>query len=157
MTWKDQVFVANVVVTNMMKDIVVLSVISWPTCATTKLNTIAKIHKYKGFHEGHHFILMAMEVHGAFERDMDHFIKRCAHLFHDRWSRGHLFLSFCIQFFKQRVNIALQRALAFTIEKKIMLASDSCFRPPITIKSHDLCVGNIRRAMGEITFYHERD
>jgi hypothetical protein len=30
-----------------------------------KLNTIAKIRKYKGFHEGHHFIPMAMELHNT--------------------------------------------------------------------------------------------
>ncbi len=45
-----------------------------------ELNTIVKIHKYKGLHEGHHFIPMAMELHNAFERDMDHFIKECARL-----------------------------------------------------------------------------
>jgi hypothetical protein len=49
-----------------------------------KLNTIAKIHKYKGFYEGHHFILMALEVHDALERDMDRFIRECDCLFHDR-------------------------------------------------------------------------
>jgi hypothetical protein len=31
-----------------------------------------------------HFILMAMEVHNAPKHDMDHFIKECARLFHDR-------------------------------------------------------------------------
>jgi hypothetical protein len=49
-----------------------------------KLSAIARIHKYRGFHEGHHFIPMALEVHGAPGRDMDRFIKECAHLFHDR-------------------------------------------------------------------------
>jgi hypothetical protein len=38
-----------------------------------------------------------------------------------------------------------------------MLTSDVCFRPPITIRFHDLHVGNIRGAMGEISSYHERD
>ncbi len=38
-----------------------------------------------------------------------------------------------------------------------MLVRDVCYRFPITIRSHDLHVGDIRRAMGEITFYHERD
>jgi hypothetical protein len=37
------------------------------------------------------------------------------------------------------------------------LASDACSRPPITIRFHDLHVGNIRKAMGEIASYHERD
>jgi hypothetical protein len=43
--------------------------------ATSKLSAIVKIYKYKGFHDGHHFILMAMEVHGALGCDMDCFIK----------------------------------------------------------------------------------
>jgi hypothetical protein len=34
--------------------------------------------------EGHHFIPMAMEVHGAPRCDMDRFIKECVHLFHNR-------------------------------------------------------------------------
>ncbi len=54
-----------------------------------ELNAIAKIHKYKGLHVGHHFIPMAMEVHGTLERDMDCFVRECACFFHDRRSRGH--------------------------------------------------------------------
>jgi hypothetical protein len=46
-----------------------------------KISAIAMIHKYKGLHEGHHFILMAMKVHGALGHDMDCFIKECAHFF----------------------------------------------------------------------------
>jgi hypothetical protein len=61
-------------------------------------------------------------------------------------------LSFCIQFVGQHVIIVLQHVLVFAIERKIMLAGDVCFRPPITIKSHDLHVGDIRRAMGEIAY-----
>jgi len=52
-----------------------------------KFNAIAKIRKYRGLHEGHHFIPMAMEVHDTFERDMDHLIKERACLFHDRPSK----------------------------------------------------------------------
>ncbi len=100
---------------------------------------------------------MAMEVHGAPEHDMDCFIREYAHLFHDRQSRGHLSLSFCIQFFKQCVNIVFQRVLTSTIEKKIVLASDACSKPPITIGYHDLHVGDIRRVVGEIVSYHEKD
>jgi hypothetical protein len=55
-----------------------------PTCVATELSAIAQIHKYKGFHEGHHFIPMAMEVHNTSRHDMDRFIKECAHLFHER-------------------------------------------------------------------------
>jgi len=76
---------------------------------------------------------MAMEVHSAPNRDMDHFIKERAHLFHNKWLRGHLFLSFCIQFFNQHVNIVLQHALASTIERKIMLLNDACYKPPLLL------------------------
>ncbi len=72
-----------------------------------ELNTIAKIYKYKRFDEGHHFILMAMQVHGALGCDMDYFIRESGRLFHDRWLGGHLSLFFCIQFFKQCVSIEL--------------------------------------------------
>jgi hypothetical protein len=65
-------------------------VIIQPTGATAILNAIVKIRKYKRFHEGHHFILMAMEVHDTPRHDMNHFIKECVHLFHNRYSRGHL-------------------------------------------------------------------
>jgi hypothetical protein len=66
-------------------------------------------------------------------------------------------LSFCIQFFRQCVSIALQHVLASTIERKIALVGDAYSRPPIIIKFHDLHVGNSRGAVGEITSYHERD
>jgi hypothetical protein len=74
MTRKGQVFVTDVVVIDPMWEIVVFNVINWLASVATELNTIAKICKYKGFHEGHHFILMTIEVHGALGCDMDHFI-----------------------------------------------------------------------------------
>ncbi len=37
-----------------------------------------------------------------------------------------------------------------------MLVGDACSKPPITIRFHDLHVSDIKRAMGEITFYHKR-
>jgi len=100
MTQKDQVFIGDVVVIDPMWEAMASSVINQPLGAIVKLNAIIKIHKYRGLHEGHRFILVAMEVHDAPERDMDRFIKECVHLFHDRRSKGHLSLSFCIQFFK---------------------------------------------------------
>jgi len=72
------------------------NVISRLAGVTAELNAIAKIHKYKRLHEGHHFIPMAMEVHDAFGCDMNRFIRECAHLFHDRQLKGHLSLSFRI-------------------------------------------------------------
>jgi hypothetical protein len=122
-----------------------------------ELNAIATIHKYKGFQEGHLFILMVMEVHDVPRCDMNYFIMECARLFHNKQSKGHLSLFFCIQFFKQQINISFQRVLTSVIKRKITLAGDVCFRPPITIKFHDLHVSDIKGAMGEITSYHERD
>jgi hypothetical protein len=59
-----------------------------------------------------------MEIHCAFGGDMDNFIRECARLFHDKRSRDHLFLSFCIHIFKQHVSIVFQHALASTIKKR---------------------------------------
>ncbi len=72
------------VVTNLMREMVASNVITRSTSAIVKLNAIAKIRKYRGLHEGHHFIIMTMEVHNAPGHDMDHFIRECAHLFHNR-------------------------------------------------------------------------
>jgi hypothetical protein len=52
-------------VTNTTWETMVMIVISQPTSVDVELNAIAKIHKYRGLHEGHHFIPMAMEVHNA--------------------------------------------------------------------------------------------
>jgi hypothetical protein len=121
MILEDHVFVANVVVIDLMQKIVALNVINQPIGVATKFNTIIKIHKYKGFHEGHHFIPMAMEVHGSPRHDMDHFIRECAHFFNNKRSRGHLSLSFCIQFSRHHVSIALLHALASNVKRKIVL------------------------------------
>jgi hypothetical protein len=77
MTREDQVFVANVVVIDSTRKAMATSAINQLACAIVKLNAIIKIRKYRGLHEGHHFILMAMEVHGAPRCDMDHFIREC--------------------------------------------------------------------------------
>jgi hypothetical protein len=61
-----------------------MNVISRLEIITIKLSTIVKIHKYRRFHEGHHFILMAMEVHSTPKCDMDCFIRDCARFFHNR-------------------------------------------------------------------------
>jgi hypothetical protein len=97
MNREDQVFITNVVVTDPMWEMMASNVIS-STSAVVELNAIVKIHKYKGFHEGHHFIPMVMEVHGTPKCDMDHFIKECACFFHDRRSRGYLSLFFAFNF-----------------------------------------------------------
>jgi hypothetical protein len=94
MIHEDQVFVVDVVVINSTWETVVTSVICRPIGATAKFSVIVNIRKYRRLHEGHHFISTAMEVHNALGRDMDRFIKECASLFHNRWSGGHLSLSF---------------------------------------------------------------
>ncbi len=81
-----------------MQEMVASSVISRIVGATGKLNVIAKIRKYRGFHRGHHFIPMAMEVHDVFRREMDRSIKECAYHVHDRQSRDHLSLFFAFNF-----------------------------------------------------------
>jgi len=62
---------------------VAMSVISRPTGANAKFSADTKIRKYKGLHDGHHFIPMVMEVHSALGCDMDHFIKECVRFFHN--------------------------------------------------------------------------
>jgi hypothetical protein len=100
MTRENQFFVVDVMIIDITRKMVALSVISQLVGLVIELSAIVNIHKYRGLHEGHHFILMAMEVHDAPERDMDRFIKECVCLFHDRQS------GFCMQFFNQHVNIA---------------------------------------------------
>jgi hypothetical protein len=76
MTRDDKVFVVDVmVVTDLTREMVAMSVISRPTGAAMKFSVIVKICKYRMFHEGHRLIPIAMEVHNAFEHDMDHFMK----------------------------------------------------------------------------------
>jgi len=157
MTQKDQVFIVDVVIINPMRKTMISGVINQPTNVVAKLSVITNIHKYKGLHEGHHFISMAMELHNAFRCDMNHFIKECARLFHDRQLKNHLSLFFCIQFFKQHVNIAFQHVLAFAIKRNITLVSDVCSRLPITITFHVLHVDDIRVALGEVVSFDERD
>jgi hypothetical protein len=84
------------VVIDSTREMDALSVINQLTSVVAILNAIVKIHKYRRFHEGHHFILMAMEVHGKLGCDMDCFIRECVHFFHNKQSRGHLSLYFCI-------------------------------------------------------------
>jgi hypothetical protein len=41
--------------------------------------------------------------------------------------------------------------------KRVVLAGDVYSRPPIIVRPHDLHVGDIKGAMGEIASYHKRD
>jgi len=38
-----------------------------------------------------------------------------------------------------------------------VLAGDACSRPPIIIRSHNLHAGDIKRPIGEIVSYHEKN
>jgi hypothetical protein len=62
---KDYVFVVDVVVIDLMWEMVFLNVINQPTVTIAEPIAIAKIRKYGMLHEGHHFISMAMVVHGT--------------------------------------------------------------------------------------------
>jgi hypothetical protein len=81
-----------------MRKMVALNVINQLIGVTMKLSAIVKIRKYKGLHEGHHFISIAMEVHGTPRCDMDRFIKVYVCLFHDRQSKNHLSFFFAFSF-----------------------------------------------------------
>jgi hypothetical protein len=52
MTHEDYIFVADVVVIDLMWEIVTSSVISWSTNVVMEFNAIIKIRKYKGFMRG---------------------------------------------------------------------------------------------------------
>jgi hypothetical protein len=97
---RDQVFVADAMITNPMWETVASNVNSQQVGVVAELIAITNICKYRGLQEGHHFIPTTMEVHDALGRDMDHFIKECACLFQDRRLGGHLSLYFYIQFSK---------------------------------------------------------
>jgi hypothetical protein len=58
--------------------------------------------------------------------------------------------------FLSSVLVLFSNILTSIIKKKIALANDVCFRPPITIRFHNLHVGDIRGAVCEIASYHER-
>jgi len=62
MTCENHIFVANVAVIDPTRNTMTMSVINQPTNVAMELSAIAKICNYRRFHEGHHFILMAMEV-----------------------------------------------------------------------------------------------
>jgi hypothetical protein len=84
MTRENQVFLVDVVVTNSPWKSVVRNVIIQLVSENAKHKAIIKICKYERFCGGHHFIPMTMEVHSALGHHMDHFIKECARLFHNK-------------------------------------------------------------------------
>ncbi len=73
------------------------------------LGPLLRSANIESFSKGTIFILMAKEVHGAPGHDMDCFIKECIHIFHNKQSKGHLSLFFCI--FSSNVVILLSSVL----------------------------------------------
>jgi hypothetical protein len=51
----------------------------------------------------------------------------------------------------------LSNVLASTIKRNIALIGDAYSRPLITIRSHDLHIGDIKRAVGVIASYNKKD
>jgi hypothetical protein len=90
---------------------------------------------------------MAMEIYNVIECDIDHFIKECAHLFHNKQSKVHLSLSFCIEIFKQHISIILQHVLTSIIKKKVVLVGDVCSKLPINVRFHNLHASKTRRVV----------
>jgi hypothetical protein len=58
---ENHVFVIDVVVIDPTWEMVATSVISWSIGAFTELSVVVNICKCERLHEGHHFILMAIE------------------------------------------------------------------------------------------------
>jgi len=75
MTHENQFFIVDVMVIDLTRKMVATNVISRLTGVGVKLNAIVKICKYRGLYEKHHFISIAIEVHGAPKCDMDHFTR----------------------------------------------------------------------------------
>jgi hypothetical protein len=99
----DHVFIADVMVIDMMKKMVASNLISRPKNVAIEFKASVKIRKYKGLHEKYHFIPMAMEVNGTPRHDMDYFIMECAPLFHNRRLRDtYLILVFLHSIFQAR-------------------------------------------------------
>jgi len=96
-----------------------MNVINQPKNVVAKFNAIAKIHKYRRIHERHHFISMAMEVHGALWHDVNHFIKECACLFHNRESKEIIYFCFLKFNFLKNILILFFSMFNLYIERKI--------------------------------------
>ncbi len=57
----------------------------------------------------------------------------------------------------QHINISFQHVLTSAIERRIAFTCDACSKPPIIIRSHDLCASDIKRFICEIVSYREKD
>jgi hypothetical protein len=112
MTREDHVFIANVVVTNPTQEIMVTNVISRLTSDVVELNTIVKINQYREFHEGHHFIPLAMEVHSTPDHDMD-CLSRSVFVFSTINTHEIIYLCFFASDFLNNMLILLSMCFSF--------------------------------------------
>ncbi len=156
MTQENQVFVANEV-TNLTQETVASSVINRPTCAVAKLSTIVKIHKYrKSFKRG--TILFQWPWRCIMHLGMIRIVSsRNVLVFSAIDDQEVVYPLFLHSIFQTTCQYCSSASLASEIEKKIVLGSDACSKPPNTIRSHDLHVDDIKEVVGEIASYHERD
>ncbi|KAG6550150.1 hypothetical protein Mapa_008106 [Marchantia paleacea] len=64
---------------------------------------------------------------------------------------GYLSLAYCIAYFRQRVSIALQRALAGAIHRRAITLGDASSDAPIVCRPFDLDSSYILGAVGNIS------
>ncbi|KAG6548135.1 hypothetical protein Mapa_010415 [Marchantia paleacea] len=63
----------------------------------------------------HLFVHLVLELYGAMYIDLDMFVRYCEGAYHTRRHGVSFSLGYCIVYFRQRVSIALQIALAGAI------------------------------------------
>jgi hypothetical protein len=120
----------------------VLSVINRLICAVVELNVISKICKYRMLYEGHHFILMAMEVHDALGMIWIMLLGNVLVLF---MTNNRKVIYFCLFafIFKVVCYYCFSACFSFYYREEDCFGGDACSRPPITFRSHNLHVGDI--------------
>jgi hypothetical protein len=110
-----------------------LNAISSLIGATFKLSAITMIYKYRGFMRGITLFRWPW---------------RCTTHSNVIW----IFSSGKILVFSMIDNREIIYPCIFTFN----FLGDTCSRPPITIKSHDLHASDIKEVVGEITSYHKK-
>ncbi len=150
-------FVVNMVVIDLMWKMVATNVINWLIGVIAKFNAIVKICKYRKFHERHHFIPMAMEMHDTPECDKDHFIKECVHLSHDRWSRSHLSFFFAFSFSSRMLVLFFNMIWPLLYKERLLWWEMFFLDLLLLLNLMILLVGDIRGAVDEMVPYHKKD
>jgi len=98
-----------------------------------ELNVISKIRKYRMLHEGHHFILMAMEVHDALGMIWIILSRNVLALFmtNDRKVNYFCLFAFIFKVFL-RCQYCFLACFSFYYREEDCFGGDACFRHPIT-------------------------